>query len=348
MNSYEHTSREFLPLSVIRSACAGDTDAVEQVLRHYRGYINKLCTGILYDKHGQPHVCIDEYMKRHLEIKLISSIVTKVTEKAPEKPIKLSSVGEPMPISKASPEEAPAPRPRPERPNPLEERAKHMPAQSSAPTNAAEWVGEPMPITKKQDDDQGLAKQVEAPLEMPTQEKEAEKRPAPEHASAPQRSEAATPLNTVPDLNLDEWVGEPTPIIKPLPVSAPLPAPEEAPLTLEPEQKVSPKKRDNAPLTLAPTDDAPLTLTAQTDKADEPLMLGTPLPDKKSSLSNDVLMLDEPLGNQPELSLAGLGLEPQAEVINLTEPVRKPTPAQPAEKDAPIPDLFGDFVKSAD
>ena len=56
MNSYEHTSREFLPLSVIRSACAGDPDAVEQVLRHYRGYIIKLCTGIFYDKHGQPHV----------------------------------------------------------------------------------------------------------------------------------------------------------------------------------------------------------------------------------------------------------------------------------------------------
>lgn len=36
-----------------------------------------ICTGIFYDKHGQPHVCIDEYMKRHLEIKLISSIVTK-------------------------------------------------------------------------------------------------------------------------------------------------------------------------------------------------------------------------------------------------------------------------------
>ena len=77
MGSYEHTSRELLPLSVIRSAYAGDTDAVEQVLQHYRGYINKLCTGILYDKHGQPHVCIDEYMKRHLEIKRISSIVTK-------------------------------------------------------------------------------------------------------------------------------------------------------------------------------------------------------------------------------------------------------------------------------
>ena len=76
MNSYEHTSREFLPLSVIRSACAGDTDAVEQVLRHYRGYINKLCTRTLYDPDGQSHVRVDEYMKRRLEIKLIHSIVS--------------------------------------------------------------------------------------------------------------------------------------------------------------------------------------------------------------------------------------------------------------------------------
>ncbi len=77
MQTYAHTRREFLTLSLMRSACAGDPDAVEQVLRHYRGYIIKLCTGIFYDKHGQPHVCIDEYMKRHLEIKLISSIVTR-------------------------------------------------------------------------------------------------------------------------------------------------------------------------------------------------------------------------------------------------------------------------------
>ena len=70
MNSYEHTSRDFLPLSVIRSACAGDTDAVEQVLRYYRGYINKLCTGILYDKHGQPHAVsythLDVYKRQNL------------------------------------------------------------------------------------------------------------------------------------------------------------------------------------------------------------------------------------------------------------------------------------------
>ena len=40
------------------------------------GYINKLCTRTLYDENGYPHVCLDEAMKRRLEIKLISSIVT--------------------------------------------------------------------------------------------------------------------------------------------------------------------------------------------------------------------------------------------------------------------------------
>ena len=63
-------------VSVIKAARAGDAEAVERVLRYYEGYINKLCTRTLYDEYGQPHVCVDEYMKRRLEIKLISSIVT--------------------------------------------------------------------------------------------------------------------------------------------------------------------------------------------------------------------------------------------------------------------------------
>ncbi len=52
------------------------TEAVDQVLRYYEGYINKLCTRTLYDPDGQPHVRVDEYMKRRLEIKLIHSIVS--------------------------------------------------------------------------------------------------------------------------------------------------------------------------------------------------------------------------------------------------------------------------------
>ena len=53
-------------------------EAVERVLQHYDGYINKLCTRTLYDGSGQPHICIDEYMKRRLQIKLIHSIVSPI------------------------------------------------------------------------------------------------------------------------------------------------------------------------------------------------------------------------------------------------------------------------------
>ena len=65
-----------MPLSVIHAAQAGDSEAVERVLRYNESYINKLCTRTLYDENDQPHACLDEYMKRRLEIKLIQAIVT--------------------------------------------------------------------------------------------------------------------------------------------------------------------------------------------------------------------------------------------------------------------------------
>ncbi len=67
--------KEPLPLVVIEAARAGDARAMEQVLRYYSGYINKLCTRTLYDDYGQPYTSVDEYMKRRLENKLIYAIV---------------------------------------------------------------------------------------------------------------------------------------------------------------------------------------------------------------------------------------------------------------------------------
>ena len=67
--------RELLPLSVIEAAHAGDSLAVESVLRYYDGYMNKLCTRTLYDKDGSPHVRVDEYMKHRLQNKLIRAIL---------------------------------------------------------------------------------------------------------------------------------------------------------------------------------------------------------------------------------------------------------------------------------
>ena len=57
------------------AAQVGDADAVEQVLRYYEGYINKLCTRTVYDESSCPHVRLDEYMKSRLENKFIHAIL---------------------------------------------------------------------------------------------------------------------------------------------------------------------------------------------------------------------------------------------------------------------------------
>lgn len=69
--------RVLLPMDVIEAARAGDPLAVERVLRYYEGYINKLCTRMLYDKDGLPYIGIDEYMKHRLQAKLVDAIVVK-------------------------------------------------------------------------------------------------------------------------------------------------------------------------------------------------------------------------------------------------------------------------------
>ena len=67
--------REPLPLAVIHAAKAGNGEAIEQVLRYYESYINRLCTRTLYDETRCPHQCVDEYMKRRLEAKLTQAII---------------------------------------------------------------------------------------------------------------------------------------------------------------------------------------------------------------------------------------------------------------------------------
>lgn len=66
---------EPLPLTIIHAAKAGNSEAIEQVLRYYESYINRLCTRTLYDETGCPHRCVDEYMKRRLEAKLTQAII---------------------------------------------------------------------------------------------------------------------------------------------------------------------------------------------------------------------------------------------------------------------------------
>ena len=62
---------------MIEGGHAGDSLAVESVLRYYDGYMNKLCTGHSTIWTVLPHVRVDEYMKHRLQAKLTEVIVNK-------------------------------------------------------------------------------------------------------------------------------------------------------------------------------------------------------------------------------------------------------------------------------
>ena len=64
------------PYETIRAASRGNTEAVCAVLRHYEGYIARLSTRQLYDEYGNAYLCVDEAMRRRLEVKLIAGILS--------------------------------------------------------------------------------------------------------------------------------------------------------------------------------------------------------------------------------------------------------------------------------
>lgn len=68
-------SKGLLPFPVIQLATEGNVDAINVVLKHYEGYISVLSTKQLYDENGNPHLCVDEEMRRRLETKLIIKIL---------------------------------------------------------------------------------------------------------------------------------------------------------------------------------------------------------------------------------------------------------------------------------
>ena len=65
-----------LPYPIIALAASGDVDAINTVLKHFEGYIIVLATRQFYDEYGNPHLCVDEELKRRLETKLITKLLT--------------------------------------------------------------------------------------------------------------------------------------------------------------------------------------------------------------------------------------------------------------------------------
>ena len=66
---------DLLSFSIIQAAASGNVEAINTVLKHYEGYIISLATRRMYDEAGYTYYCVDESLRRRLEIKLITKIL---------------------------------------------------------------------------------------------------------------------------------------------------------------------------------------------------------------------------------------------------------------------------------
>lgn len=268
-----------------------------------------------------------------------------LTEKTSEKPLKLSSVGEPMPISKADALSSPQPRPRS---NPLEERLKRAPSRSSAPENATEWVGEPMPIVKKDN--------VENNGTAPAPETVSPARPVSPSPAVPSAQDAsAAPASTLSLGNeADEWVGEPMPIVRPLSLD---PQTDDAPTPAVPETRPAESPLElNLPTALTPlaSPTADASKDAEASEGDV-LELGQPLSEPAATPKDAPLSLtgwEDIAFRKDAPARAGQAAEapssPASDVITLSQTITPSAEGAAHGTAQPLPDLFGDLPAPKD
>lgn len=68
--------KEPVAFEVIEAAIAGDVVAINQIVDYFQPYINNRCRRKFIDESGQVKYGIDEYMKRRMETKLITKILS--------------------------------------------------------------------------------------------------------------------------------------------------------------------------------------------------------------------------------------------------------------------------------
>lgn len=69
------SKHDVLPFAVIVLARHGDVQAVNQVLKHFEGYIIKLAQKTLFDELGNPYIHVEPEIQRALETKLIIAVL---------------------------------------------------------------------------------------------------------------------------------------------------------------------------------------------------------------------------------------------------------------------------------
>ena len=70
------TTYPMIPFSVIVAATDGDIETVNQIVKHYGGYIAKRSLRPMKDEYGNQHMVVDETLRRRIETRLITKILS--------------------------------------------------------------------------------------------------------------------------------------------------------------------------------------------------------------------------------------------------------------------------------
>lgn len=70
------TTYPMIPFPVIVAATDGDTEAINQIVKHYSGLIAKRSLRPMKDEYGNQHMVVDETLRRRMETRLIAKILS--------------------------------------------------------------------------------------------------------------------------------------------------------------------------------------------------------------------------------------------------------------------------------
>lgn len=65
-----------VPFPLIVKAADGNSEAINQIIRHYRGYMTKRSMRLMKDEYGNQSMVVDEVLRGRMETRLITKILS--------------------------------------------------------------------------------------------------------------------------------------------------------------------------------------------------------------------------------------------------------------------------------
>lgn len=65
-----------VPFPLIVKAADGNSEAINQIIRHYRGYMTKRSLRLMKDEYGKQSMVVDEVLRGRMETRLITKILS--------------------------------------------------------------------------------------------------------------------------------------------------------------------------------------------------------------------------------------------------------------------------------